>query len=603
MSRNLLLGLVALAALHPCPGSAAGNDEGAAPGIAEAQAFVDEAEAQLAQAREHLNRTLWVKQNFITFDTDLLAANATENYNNLIVDLLGRAKSYDGMDLPDELARKLELLKRQIDVPPPDDPAKSAELARLTTELDSMYGQGEYCEDGKCRDLEELSELMRTSRDEAALLDAWTGWHGIAPPMKDKYARMVAIANEGARDLGFADVGSFWQSRYDMPPADFVAETDRLWNEVKPLYQALHCHVRAKLGEAYGTDVVPPTGPIPAHLLGNMWAQEWGNIYDLVAPEGAGQGYDLTEILEAREFDAKAIVRTAEGFFTSLGFTPLPETFWQRSLLTKPEDREVVCHASAWDLDDQEDLRIKMCVKINEEDFRTAHHELGHNFYFRAYKDQPLLFRDGANDGFHEAIGDTIALSITPEYLVKIDLLDQAPDASRDTGLLLRQALDGVAFLPFGLLVDHWRWQVFSGEVEPAEYNAAWWKLREDFQGIKAPVARRPDAFDPGAKYHIPGNVPYMRYFLARILQYQLHQAACAQAGVEGPLHRCSIYDDKQGGQRLQAMLAMGASRPWPEVLQAFTGTDRLDATALLAYFAPLKTWLDEQNRDRQCGW
>ena len=603
MSRNLLLGLVALAALHPCPGSAAGNDEGAAPGIAEAQAFVDEAEAQLAQAREHLNRTLWVKQNFITFDTDLLAANATENYNNLIVDLLGRAKSYDGMDLPDELARKLELLKRQIDVPPPDDPAKSAELARLTTELDSMYGQGEYCEDGKCRDLEELSELMRTSRDEAALLDAWTGWHGIAPPMKDKYARMVAIANEGARDLGFADVGSFWQSRYDMPPADFVAETDRLWNEVKPLYQALHCHVRAKLGEAYGTDVVPPTGPIPAHLLGNMWAQEWGNIYDLVAPEGAGQGYDLTEILEAREFDAKAIVRTAEGFFTSLGFTPLPETFWQRSLLTKPEDREVVCHASAWDLDDQEDLRIKMCVKINEEDFRTAHHELGHNFYFRAYKDQPLLFRDGANDGFHEAIGDTIALSITPEYLVKIDLLDQAPDASRDTGLLLRQALDGVAFLPFGLLVDHWRWQVFSGEVEPAEYNAAWWKLREDFQGIKAPVARRPDAFDPGAKYHIPGNVPYMRYFLARILQYQLHQAACAQAGFEGPLHRCSIYDDKQVGQRLQAMLAMGASRPWPEVLQAFTGTDRLDATALLAYFAPLKTWLDEQNRDRQCGW
>jgi len=603
MSRNLLLGLVALAALHPCAGSAAGNDEGAAPGVAAAQTFVDEAEAQLAQAREHLNRTLWVKQNFITFDTDLLAANATENYNNLIVDLLGRAKSYDGMDLPDELARKLELLKRQIDVPPPDDPAKSAELARLTTELDSMYGQGEYCEDGKCRDLEELSELMRTSRDEAALLDAWTGWHGIAPPMKDKYARMVAIANEGARDLGFADVGSFWQSRYDMPPADFVAETDRLWNEVKPLYQALHCHVRAKLGEAYGTDVVPPTGPIPAHLLGNMWAQEWGNIYDLVAPEGAGQGYDLTEILEAREFDAKAIVRTAEGFFTSLGFTPLPETFWQRSLLTKPEDREVVCHASAWDLDDQEDLRIKMCVKINEEDFRTAHHELGHNFYFRAYKDQPLLFRDGANDGFHEAIGDTIALSITPEYLVKIDLLDQAPDASRDTGLLLRQALDGVAFLPFGLLVDHWRWQVFSGEVEPAEYNAAWWKLREDFQGIKAPVARRPDAFDPGAKYHIPGNVPYMRYFLARILQYQLHQAACAQAGFEGPLHRCSIYDDKQVGQRLQAMLAMGASRPWPEVLQAFTGTDRLDATALLAYFAPLKTWLDEQNRDRQCGW
>jgi peptidyl-dipeptidase A len=601
--RHTLLGLVALAAACPCSGYAADSAAAVAPSAAQAEAFVNDAEARLAQARESLNRALWVKQNFITFDTDQLAADATENYNNLIVGLLGQAKAYDGLDLPDDLQRKLELLKRQIDLPPPAEPAKSAELAKLTTELDSMYGAGKYCRDGTCRDLEELSELMRTSRDEKALLDAWVGWHTVSPPMKDKYVRMVEIANEGARDLGYPDVAELWQSRYDMPPAAFVAETERLWSEVKPLYQALHCHVRARLGETYGTDVVPATGPIPAHLLGNMWAQEWGNIYDLVAPEDAEQGYDLTEALEAKGYDATRIVQTAEGFFTSLGFSPLPDTFWERSLLTKPKDREVVCHASAWDLDDQDDLRIKMCVKTNEEDFRTAHHELGHNFYQRAYKNQPTLYRDGANDGFHEAIGDTIALSITPAYLAKIGLLDQQPDVSRDTGLLLARALDGVAFLPFGLLVDQWRWQVFSGQVKPAEYNQAWWKLREEYQGVQAPVARAADAFDPGAKYHVPGNVPYMRYFLARILQYQFHQAACDQAGFKGPLHRCSIYGEKQVGQRLQAMLEMGASRPWPEVLKVFTGSDRMDAGAILAYFAPLKAWLDEQNSGRQCGW
>ena len=489
------------------------------------------AEARLAQSREALNRTLWVKQNLITFDTDLLAAKSTEDYNNLIVGLLQQAKTFDGLDLPHDLQRKLALLKRQIDLPPPDEPSKSAELAGITTELDSMYGAGKYCKDGTCRDLEELSELMRSSRDEKALLDAWVGWHTVSPPMKDKYVRMVEIANEGARDLGYPDVAAFWQSRYDMTPAAFVAETERLWNDVKPLYQALHCHVRAKLAETYGTDIVPTTGPIPAHLLGNMWAQEWGNIYDLVAPEDADKGYDLTEILKAQGYDPTRIVKTAEAFFTSLGFSPLPETFWQRSLLIKPKDREVVCHASAWDLDDKDDLRIKMCVKTNEEDFRTAHHELGHNYYFRAYKDQSPLYRDGANDGFHEAIGDTIALSITPDYLVEIGLLDQQPDVSRDTGLLLARALDGVAFLPFGLLIDKWRWQVFSGQTGPAEYNTAWWKLREEYQGVKAPVARAATDFDPGAKYHVAGNVPYMRYFLARILQYQFHKAACDQAG------------------------------------------------------------------------
>ena len=482
-----LVSLVALAVAGPCTGDAAERTSTGLLSVAEAEAFIAGAEAQLAKSREALSRTLWVKQNFITIDTDLLASNATDNYNMLVVDLLKQAKRFDGMNLPYDLHRKLDLLKRQIDLPPPDEPGKSAELARITTELDSMYGTGKYCKDGACRDLEDLTELMRSSRDERALLDAWAGWHTISPPMKDKYVRMVEIANEGAHDLRYPNVAELWQSRYDMPPTAFVADTERLWNEVKPLYRALHCYVRAKLGETYGTDVVPQTGPIPAHLLGNMWAQEWGNIYDLVAPKDTDKGYDLTELLKAQGYDAAKITRTAEAFFTSLGFSPLPDTFWQRSLFVKPKDREVVCHASAWDLDEWDDLRIKMCIRTNEEDFQTVHHELGHNYYYWAYKNQTPLYRDGANDGFHEAIGDTIALSITPSYLTKIGLLDQEPDVSRDTGLLLARALDGVAFLPFGLLVDKWRWQVFSGEIKPAEYNTAWWQLREEYQGIKAP--------------------------------------------------------------------------------------------------------------------
>src|SRR5690606_5294013 len=413
----------------------------------------------------------------------------------------------------------------------------------------------------------------------------------------------VELTNEGARELGFADVGAMWRSNYDMPADEFAAELDRLWAQVEPLYEALHCHVRARLGERYGADVVPAEGPIPAHLLGNIWAQDWSNIYDLVAPRGGDPGYDLNERLVAKGLDAIDMVRYGERFFTSLGFDPLPESFWERSQFTQPRDRDVVCHASAWNVDDVDDLRIKMCIQVNAEDFETIHHELGHNFYQRAYNHLPYLYRTSANDGFHEAIGDAIALSVTPRYLVQVGLLDREPDASGDLGLLMRDALNKVAFLPFGLLVDQWRWKVFSDEVGPDAYNRAWWELRERYQGVRAPMPRGEEWFDPGAKYHVPANVPYTRYFLAHILQFQFHRALCEAAGYEGPLHRCSIYGNEEAGRRLQAMLELGRSRPWPEALAQLTGSEEMDATAILDYFAPLKAWLDEQNSGRQCGW
>jgi peptidyl-dipeptidase A len=334
-----------------------------------------------------------------------------------------------------------------------------------------------------------------------------------------------------------------------------------------------------------------------------MWSQSWGNVYELVGAPSSDPGFDLTEILESRGVDEREMVRYGERFFESLGFRPLPETFWERSLFTKPLDREVVCHASAWDLDWADDLRIKMCIEINDEDFVTVHHELGHNFYQRAYNGQSPLYANSAHDGFHEGIGDTIALSITPDYLVKVGLLDQAPRGNGDLGLLLRMALDKVAFLPFGLLVDQWRWKVFSGEIPAERYNASWWELREKYQGVRAPIERSEADFDPGAKYHIPSNTPYTRYFLAHILQFQLHRALCEISGHEGPLHGCSIYGNEEAGRRLIQMLEMGASRPWPEALEALTGQREMDATAILDYFQPLRSWLDEQNADRTCGW
>ena len=581
------------------------SNNDAEPTAEQAVEFILEAEAQLEALGQETERMAWVYSNFITEDTEKLAALSNKKFTARQVELaIQSAQFNDTQGIDGDTRRKLNILRSGIVIPAPSDAAKTAEQSEIGAKMGGMYGKGEYCyANGKCLDLGHLSDIMAESRDPDALLEAWNGWRKISPPMKDLYARQVELANEGASELGFSDLGTMWRSAYDMPPEDFPGELDRLWGEVKPLYEALHCHVRAKLGEQYGTDLVPQDGPIPAHLLGNMWAQDWSNIYPLVAPEETVAGYDLSAILKERGFDAITMVQAGEAFFSSLGFEELPDTFWERSLFVKPVDRDVVCHASAWDIDEKDDLRIKMCIKINAEDFKTIHHELGHNYYQRAYNKETYLYRGSANDGFHEAVGDTIALSITPEYLQKIGLLENVPDASGDIALLMKRALGGIAFLPFGLMVDQWRWQVFAGEAGPEGYNELWWQLREKYQGVKAPNERPADAFDPGAKYHVPGNTPYTRYFLAQVLQFQFHRSLCEISGNEGPVHRCSIYGNKQAGERLNAMLEMGRSEPWPVELEALTGQRTMDATAILDYFAPLKAWLDEQNEGRQCGW
>jgi peptidyl-dipeptidase A len=572
---------------------------------ADAQAFLAKVEPELEALSIRSNRADWVKSTFITDDTEILAAQQNEN---LISTTARRAKEsvdFNRLALDPRSERKMKLLKNSLTLAAPGDPAEAAEVTRIAASLEGTYGKGKYCPAGKdkCLDLEDLSKILANSRDPNELRDAWVGWHAIAKPMRAPYTRFVALSNKGARELGFADTGAMWRGKYDLPPDEFAKELDRLWEQVKPLYISLHAYVRNRLREKYGDAAVPASGPIPAHLLGNMWAQEWENIYPVVAPADADPGFDLTEILKSRNTEPKQMVRYGESFFTSLGFAPLPNTFWERSLFVKPRDRQVVCHASAWDIDAKDDLRIKMCIDITAEDFTTIHHELGHNFYQRAYKDEPFLFRDSANDGFHEAVGDTIALSVTPEYLMKIGLLQSAPDPSKDIGLLLNRALEKVAFLPFGLLIDQWRWQVFSGQIPPEKYNEAWWELKRKYQGVAPPAERTEADFDPGAKYHVASNTPYARYFIADILQFQFHRALSKIAGCTEPLNRCSIYDNKEAGRRLNDMLSLGQSRPWQDALKILTGQREMDASAMLEYFAPLKKWLDQQNQGKPVGW
>jgi len=575
------------------------------PSVQDAKKFLDDAESKLGVLSVEAARADWVHANFITFDTEALASAADQRAIDEGVRLAKGAARFDHVNLPPEMARKMKLLKLGLTLATPADPKESAEATRLATSLEGTYGKGKYCPGGnrKCLDIEDITRIMATSTNPAELLDAWRGWHTISPPMRADFARFVELSNKGARELGFKDTGAMWRSKYDMPPDDFARELDRLWEQVRPLYVSLHAYVRTRLREKYGANLVPASGPIPADLLGNIWAQDWTNVYKLVAPPGADPGYDLTQILKARNTTSVQMAHYGENFFKSLGFAPLPPTFWERSLFTKPRDRDVVCHASAWDIDNLEDLRIKACLDITGEDFVTIHHELGHNFYQRAYDKQPLLFRDSANDGFHEAIGDTIALSITPEYLVKLGFIGKAPDASKDIGLLLNRALEKVAFLPFGLMIDQWRWKVFSGEVPPDKYNEAWWALRLKYQGIAPPVARGEKDFDAGAKYHVAANVPYTRYFLSFLLQFQFHRALTQVAGCTGPIHRCSIYGNQEAGRRLNAMLEMGESRPWQDALYALTGQRQMDATAIRDYFAPLQKWLDEQNKGKPAGW
>ena len=601
-----------LAALLPITAAAAAllldatsRGASAEPTPAEARDFVAKAETELAADSEYLNRALWVQETYINSDTNWLVAKANAAITDRTVRYAKQAVRFDHVKLDDVTARKLYLLKQSLVLPAPTRPGASQELADIEARLDTDYSTAKFTYKGRALTLDDMEEVLRTSRDPDETRALWEGWRAVASPqMKTDYSRLVELANEGSRELGYADTGVLWRSWYDMPPQAFAAKTDGLWTQVKPLYAKLHCYVRAQLTRKYGPAVQPPTGPIRADLLGNMWSQIWGNVNEIVAPKGTSLGYDLTAALQAHGYDAAKVVHTADNWYQSIGFAPLPATFWERSMIIRPQDREVVCHASAWDVDNKDDLRVKACLTVTADDFYTAHHELGHNMYQRAYASQPFLFENGANDGFHEAIGDFAGLNaLTPGYLKELGIIDQVPGPEADIPYLLRMALDKVAIIPFALIVDKWRWGVFSGQITPDHYNDAWWDLVARYQNLMPPGPRPANAFDPGAKFHVADNTPYARYLLADIYEFQFYRSACRLAGWKGPLNRCSIYGNKDVGAKFEAMLRLGQSKPWPDALATFAGEHDIDAGAISEYFAPLSAWLDKQNRGQSCGW
>ncbi len=604
---RLLIGCLSLALIAACSGG--NNDVADTPAAAAqtetAREFVARANAELKELGKELGAANWVRSTYITEDTAIIASAASEKYSAWHSNMVKQALAYEGQELDPSTRRAIDLLKLGTSAPAPNDAAKRKELAEITTDLEGIYGAGEYCRnDDECLAGSELEERMRQARDYDELLEYWEGWRKVAVPMRDKYVRFVELANEGANELGYADLGEMWKSNYDMSPVEFEAESAKLWEQVKPLYDELHCHVRAKLGDVYGEDKVPQDGPIPAHLLGNMWAQQWSSLYDLLEPYPGVGDIDVDTTLKTKNYSPQEMVRSAESFYVSLGLPRLPDTFWERSQFTKPQDRDVVCHASAWGLDGGNDLRIKMCINQTYDDLRVIYHELGHNYYQGAYKDQPPLFQDSAHGGFHEAIGDTVTLSMTPGYLAEVGLIGSAEEDRRAViNRQMQMALDKIAFLPFGKLVDEWRWGVYSGAITPDNYNQSWWNLRTRYQGIAPAVERSEADFDPGSKYHIPGNVSYTRYFLAHVLMFQFQRTLCDIAGHEGELQACSIYGSKEAGEKLSAMLEAGASQPWQDTLELMTGTREMDATAIIDYFAPLMGYLEEQNEGRSCGW
>jgi peptidyl-dipeptidase A len=605
MKHSLALGLLIAVSLAAC------NKQPAAPEQVEtADQFVERLNRELLELSKEGSAAAWAYATYINQDTELLQAKADERLKAYLSKTIAQTKRYDGQTLAPATRRAIDLVKLGAPIPAPDNAEKRAELAKLSAKLEGAYGSAKYCPPGaakdspQCKDQGQLVEIMATSRKYDELLDAWTGWHNTSREMRGDYTRLVQLANEGASEIGFKDLSVLWRAGYDMPVEDFSKVATHLFDQVKPLYNELHCYTRSRLQKTYGADKVPSGKPIPAHLLGNMWAQQWGEIYPLVEPYKGVNDLDVTAALVKQKYDEIKITRQSESFYKSLGFEDLPESFWQRSMLKQPRDRDVQCHASAWQMDGGTDVRIKQCVKPTQEELFTMYHEMGHIYYDLSYRHQPYLFQGGAHDGVHEAIGDTINLSMTPSYLHQVGLAGVAKESNEAViNQQMKVALEKIAFLPFGKMIDEWRWRVFSGEIKPEDYNSSWWKIREQYQGIAPPIARGEENFDPGAKYHIPANVPYTRYFLSFIVQFQFHKALCEAAGQKGPLHECSIYGNKEAGKKFQAMLSHGASQPWQDTLAELTGTREMDASAIIEYFGPLMGWLKEQNQGQQCGW
>ncbi|XP_053212228.1 angiotensin-converting enzyme-like [Panonychus citri] len=495
------------------------------------------------------------------------------------------------------------------------DGDKLTQLNELTADMEDSYSSGKVCpyspnktiDRSKCNlNFEpDITRIMDESRNYEELKSIWSQWRDVTgKTMRSKYLKYVQLSNEAAQLNGFADAGDLWRAGYESDT--LVDDLETIWKQLEPLYKLLHAYTRKRLINLYGEDKIKRNGPIPAHILGNMWGQSWSSLRDILIPFPDKPSVDITDNLIAKNISVVDIFKISEAFFTSLGLKPMTDKFWNNSIIERPADgRDFTCHASAWDFCGDDDVRIKMCTDRNMKNFIVVHHEMGHIQYYLQYKDQPYVFRTGANPGFHEAVGDTLALSVsTPSHLKAIGLLDEiSSDPEGDLNHLMSMALDKIAFLPSGYLMDKWRWEVFANSSTHANLNKLWWKYRLRYQGLCPPVRRTEDDFDPGSKYHIAASVPYIRYFVSYIIQFQFHKALCEAANNTGPLYQCDIYQSREAGQLLSNVLSLGASKHWSEALKMMTGSEKMSAEPLLQYFAPLIEWMKTQVTPEEIGW
>lgn len=492
------------------------------------------------------------------------------------------------------------------------------EYLEVMSTMESNFAKVRVCDfkDEKKCDLSlepEIEERIRKSRDPKELEYYWRAFYDKAgTPLRATFEKYVELNTKAAKLNNFTSGAELWLDEYEDPT--FEKQLEDIFSEIRPLYLQIHGYVRYRLNKHYGDDIVPPKGPLPMHLLGNMWAQQWSEIAELVSPFPDKPLVDVTQEMVKQGYTPKKMFEMGDDFFTSMGLKKLPTAFWEKSVLEKPTDgRDLICHASAWDFYLVDDVRIKQCTRVTMDQFFTVHHELGHIQYFLQYQHLPFVYRTGANPGFHEAVGDVLSLSVsTPKHLERVNLLKnyKRDDEARINQLFLT-ALDKIVFLPFAFTMDKYRWALFRGQVPKDQWNCAFWKLRDEYSGIEPPVVRTEKDFDAPAKYHVSADVEYLRYLVSFIIQFQFYKSACIKAGQydptnpELPLDNCDIYGSKAAGDALHAMLSLGASKAWPDALEAFNGERTMTGKAIAEYFEPLRVWLEAENikNNVHIGW
>uniref|UniRef100_A0A8C1ZDQ6 Angiotensin-converting enzyme n=1 Tax=Cyprinus carpio TaxID=7962 RepID=A0A8C1ZDQ6_CYPCA len=553
------------------------------------------------------------------YNTDISQENADKEVRVSFVYLFEESSAYPIDQISDPLI-KIQLQKLQDKGSGALSPDKASELRNIMSEMSTIYNTATVCkidDPTDCQTLEPgLESIMANSRDYDERLHAWEGWR-VASGMKMRplYEKYVDLKNEAAKLNNYEDHGDYWRGDYetiDEPGYSYsrdqvMEDARRIYQEILPLYKELHAYVRAKLQDVYPGHIASDAC-LPAHLLGDMWGRFWTNLYPLMIPYPEKPDIDVSSEMVAQGWDELRLFKEAEKFFMSVNMSAMFDNFWTNSMFIKPEGRDVVCHPTAWDMGNREDFRIKMCTKVNMDDFLTVHHEMGHNQYQMAYRHQSYLLRDGANEGFHEAVGEIMSLSAaTPSHLQSLGLLppDFIQDYETDINFLMKQALTIVATLPFTYMLEEWRWQVFKEIIPKDEWMLRWWQMKRDLVGVGEAVPRDESYCDPPALFHVSGDYSFIRYFTRTIYQFQFQEALCEAAGHTGPLYKCDITNSTKAGNKLRHMLELGRSMSWTRALEDVAGTTKMDSQPLLHYFSTLMEWLKEENQknNRVPGW